>query len=68
MIIKIDKNNAKDLSKILSQRLKKKPKKSKLSEHFGKLKRNIDGLDYEQKIRESESWFSCGHEFHDLHS
>jgi hypothetical protein len=54
MTIVIDKSNPKDTSKILSEKLKKSKKKGNLSKHFGKLKRNIDGLKYQTSIRENE--------------
>jgi hypothetical protein len=34
--------------------LKKNPKKGNLTKHFGKLKRNIDGLHYQIQIRANE--------------
>ncbi len=55
MTLKIDKNNAKDLPKLLASRLKSKSKKSSLSKHFGNLKRDLDGLQYQHKMRENES-------------
>ena len=51
MTVKIDKNSSKNLKQILIDKLKKKPKKGNLSKHFGKLKRNIDGLEYQIAIR-----------------
>lgn len=55
MTLVIDKNNANKLPELLKKRLKSKPSKGKLAKHFGGLKRNIDGLEYQQKIRENES-------------
>lgn len=55
MTLRIDKNNANDLPKLLANRLKKKPRKSPLTKHFGNLKRDIDGLEYQLKMRENES-------------
>jgi hypothetical protein len=55
MTLIIDKNNVNDLPKLLASRLKRKSKKSSLSKHFGKLKRELDGLEYQQKMRENES-------------
>ena len=43
-----------EVSKLLDQKLKQPVGKGKLTTHFGKLKRNIDGLAYQQKIRENE--------------
>ena len=54
MTIVIDKNNAKNVGKILTEKLKKSKKAGNLSKHFGKLKRNIDGLNYQIAIREDE--------------
>lgn len=55
MTLIIDSSNAKEIDKILAKKLKKIPTKGNLSKHFGKLKRNIDGLDYQKNIREDEN-------------
>lgn len=55
MTVLIDKNNAKKIADILSEKLKRqKKKKGNLAKHFGKLKRNIDGLAYQTAMRENE--------------
>ena len=54
MTVIIEKKDSKNLKKILSEKLKKKPEKGNLSEHFGKLKRNLDGLEYQISVRENE--------------
>lgn len=54
MTVTIDKSNLKNTSKILKEKLKKSTKKGNLSKHFGKLKRNIDGLEYQNSARENE--------------
>lgn len=54
MTVVIDKSNLKNVSKILSEKLKKSTKSGNLLKHFGKLKRNIDGLDYQIATRENE--------------
>ncbi|MDE1193412.1 MAG: hypothetical protein PW786_14895 [Arachidicoccus sp.] len=54
MTVVIDKANAKNLSKILTEKLKKSSGKGNLSKHFGKLKRNIEGLNYQIQIRKNE--------------
>jgi len=54
MTLVIDKSNMKNTSKILSEKLRKSSKKGNLSKHFGKLKRNIDGLEYQISVRENE--------------
>jgi hypothetical protein len=54
MTLIINKSNSKNIAKLLTEKLKKEPKKGNLSKHFGKLKRNLDGLNYQTKIRENE--------------
>ena len=54
MTLVIDKSNAKNIAKLLIDKLKKEPKKGNLANHFGKLKRNIDGLKYQIAVRENE--------------
>lgn len=54
MTLKIDKANSKNISKILDEKLKRKPKNGNLAKHFGKLKRNIDGLSYQNEVRKDE--------------
>ena len=54
MTVLIDKSNLKDTSKILSEKLKKSTKIGNLFKHFGKMKRNIDGLAYQISARENE--------------
>jgi len=54
MTLVIDKSNSKNLAKLLTDKLKRKPKKGNLAKHFGKLKRNLDGLEYQNEIRENE--------------
>ncbi|MHC8947896.1 hypothetical protein [Sphingobacterium hungaricum] len=56
MVIIFDKNNLKYASEILLVKLKiTSQKKGNLSKHFGMLKRNLDGLSYQMKVRENES-------------
>lgn len=55
MTIIIDKNNSKNILNILSKKLKNEPKKGNLAKHFGKLKRNLDGLKYQLELRENEN-------------
>ena len=57
MTLIIDKSNLKNTAKILNEKLKKSGKKGNLTKHFGKLKRNIDGLSYQISIRENENWY-----------
>ncbi len=54
MTIIINKANLKNTSKILSEKLKKSGEKGNLAKHFSKLKRNIDGLEYQTSVRENE--------------
>ena len=54
MTLVIDKSNSKNIAKLLLDKLKKTPKKGNLAKHFGKLKRNIDGLIYQTEIRKNE--------------
>lgn len=54
MALVINKSNAKDIAKILEEKLKRAPKKGNLAKHFGKLKRKIDGLKYQIEIRKDE--------------
>uniref|UniRef100_UPI00404B171D hypothetical protein n=1 Tax=Flavobacterium sp. TaxID=239 RepID=UPI00404B171D len=55
MTVVIDKSNLKNTSKILSEKLKKSTKTGNLTKHFGKLKRNIDGLSYQLAARKDEN-------------
>lgn len=54
MTIIIDKSNSKNLLKIISEKLDKKPKSGNLNKHFGKLKRDFDGLEFQLAKRENE--------------
>ncbi len=54
MTVVIDKRNAKSTSKILNEKLRKDSKKGNLEKHFGQLKRNIDGMHYQSRLRENE--------------
>lgn len=54
MTVVIDKENSKNVAKILAEKLKKSAKEGNLTKHYGKLKRNIDGLKYQTAIRENE--------------
>jgi len=48
MVLEINKNSdPKEIKKILSSN----PKKGNLKGFFGKLKRNIDGLEFQKKVR-----------------
>lgn len=53
MTIVIEAKNTKEVKKILAEKLKKQ-KQGNLAIHFGKLQRNLDGLDYQTTIRENE--------------
>jgi hypothetical protein len=47
--------NSKDLAKILKEKLNEGPQKGNLAKHFGKLKRQLDGLKYQKDIRKDEN-------------
>jgi hypothetical protein len=51
MTVIIDKNNSKNISKILHENLGKRNKTGNIAKHFGQLKRNIDGLKYQLDVR-----------------
>ncbi|MCG9880957.1 MAG: hypothetical protein MH472_10205 [Bacteroidia bacterium] len=54
MTIIINKDNSSNISNILNKKLKSRNKKDNLAKHFGKLKRKIDGIEYQSKIRINE--------------
>ena len=54
MTIIIHTGNNSETSKILNQKFKKSKKHGNLTKHFGKLVRKIDGLNYQNTIRENE--------------
>ena len=54
MTIIIDKSNSKNTVKILKEKLGKNVKTGNLRKHFGELRRNIDGLEYQLAMRENE--------------
>lgn len=54
MIVIINKSNRKNTSKILKEIFNKSPKSGNIAKHFGKLKRNIDGLKYQVSMRKNE--------------
>ena len=51
MTVVINKSNSKNIEKILTSRIKKISKTGNLTSHFGKLKRNLDGLKYQFELR-----------------
>jgi hypothetical protein len=54
MVLIINKKvSKKEIVNLLEQRQKSLPK-GNLSKHFGKLKRNIDGLEYQIEVRKNE--------------
>lgn len=63
MTLIIDKANSKNISKLLDEKLKRKPKNGNLAKHFGKLKRNLDGLNFQIEVRKNEDWFYCRYNF-----
>lgn len=54
MTVIINKDNSKNVAKVLAKKLKKTTKKGNLTKHYGNLKRNIDGLEYQTAARENE--------------
>ena len=54
MTLIIDKNNSKNISKILNEKLGERKKTGNLTKHFGKLKRKIYGLEYQLDVRQNE--------------
>ena len=54
MVLIIKKKNTKKEIEILLEKKEKTSSKGNLSKHFGKLKRNIDGLEYQLEIRKNE--------------
>lgn len=55
MTVLVRKTEMKNLSKILTKNLDKRPSNGNLEKHFGKLKRNLDGLSYQIDIRKDEN-------------
>lgn len=55
MTIKIGKSSKKEITKILEEKLKKTGKSGSLEKNFGKLKRNIVGLNNQSEVRENEN-------------
>ncbi len=53
MTVIIDKNNSKNISKILNEKLGKRNKTGNIAKHFGHLKRKIDGLAYQLDVRKN---------------
>ena len=54
MTIVVNKKGLNNLKKLLSEKVKKSSVNGNLSKHFGQLKRDIDGLEYQLLIRENE--------------
>jgi len=54
MTLRIDKDNSRDIAKLLTKKLKESKEKGNLAKHYGKLKRNLDGLKYQMAIRDNE--------------
>jgi hypothetical protein len=55
MTVIINKENSKNIDSILISKLGKAQKKGNLSKHFGKLKRNLNGLNYQLELRKDEN-------------
>lgn len=54
MTVTIDKSNAENTSKLIQEKFKKTPKDGKISKYYGKLKRQLDGLAFQNQVREHE--------------
>jgi hypothetical protein len=54
MVLIIKKKNTKKEIDSLLEKKEKAVSKGNLSKHFGKLKRNIDGLEYQTEARKNE--------------
>ncbi len=55
MVLIINKKESKkEIKNLLEKKIKNVSKAGNLSEHFGGLKRNIDGLEYQLEIRKNE--------------
>lgn len=56
MVVVINKNKtAKEIKVILESKISKSNKEGNLAKHFGELKRNLDGLNYQIEIRKNEN-------------
>ena len=54
MIIIVKKSNLKEVTSDLKKKFESKEHNNGLKKHFGKLKRNLDGLTYQQQIISNE--------------
>jgi len=54
MIIIVKKSNLKEVTSDLRKKIESKDQNNGLKKHFGKLKRNLDGLTYQQQIISNE--------------
>lgn len=61
MVLIIKKKNAKKEIESFLEKKSKPVSKGNLSAHFGKLKRNLDGLEYQLGKRKNEDWFFSGY-------
>ena len=50
MVIEINKSTADNFERLLAQ-MQNKPRRT-LAAHFGKLKRGLDGLEYQKQVRD----------------
>lgn len=55
MTLTLDKSNSKEVAKQLIEKKNQGKKSGNLSQHFGKLKRNLDGLQYQLAMRIKEN-------------
>ena len=54
MTLIINKDSPEKIAKLLENKLSTKSRSGKLNKHFGKLKRKIEGLNYQKLIRANE--------------
>ncbi len=54
MVLIVNEKNSEHLNALLSKKLKRPKSPGNLAKHFGKLKRNIDGLQYQSEMRKHE--------------
>lgn len=54
MTVVINQKNAKETSEKLKRNIRTKTEKGNLKKHFGKLKRDIDPLEYQLEMRKNE--------------
>ena len=54
MTVDLKRISQSELQELLKKKLNKPKKAGNIDKHFGKLKRNIDGLKYQKSVRQNE--------------